>query len=218
MSASRGCGWPVRTSGPSPGTALVGGSVLTGPLPTAVGAYRGEQLSNAAAVINAGAKLGVNGQSGSFWARAHTGTDFSLPCGTPVFASHAGTVSVEASVWAGPRLVKISTGPESLTTWYAHLQTIAVTAGDVVAAGTRIGEVGALGNATGCHLHFEVHTANGPTYGADTVNPSVWLTENVGTFLGGAGTLKVVQANIKTGSPGFGASMGGVLEKTPDLV
>lgn len=158
------------------------------------------------------------GEQGALWAKAHTGTDFSVACGTPVYASHAGTVFIEASSWAGPQLVKISTGPASLTTWYAHLQVASVADGDVVAAGARIGEVGALGNATGCHLHFEVHHENGPIYGTDNVNPTTWLQQNVGNILGGAGTLTVVQANIKTGSSEFGASMGGVLERRPDLV
>ena len=61
--------------------------------------------------------------------------------------------------WAGPWLVKVSHGPGRLTTWYAHMQKLLVTDGQTVTAGQQIGEVGAEGNATGCHLHFEVHTA-----------------------------------------------------------
>jgi hypothetical protein len=38
-----------------------------------------------------------------------------------------------------------------------------------------LGEVGDRGNATGCHLHFEVHLHNGSIYGPDNVDPSVWL-------------------------------------------
>lgn len=113
----------------------------------------------------------------------HTGTDFSIACATPVVAAHAGTVSIEGSDWAGPYLTKISTGPTSLTSWYAHMQTVTVKAGDVVAAGQQIGTVGSLGNSTGCHLHFEVHEKNGPIYGPDNVNPTTWLAEHVGASL-----------------------------------
>ena len=41
-----------------------------------------------------------------------------------------------------------------------------------------LGEVGARGNATGCHLHFEVHLHNGSIYGPDNVDPSQWLAQH----------------------------------------
>ena len=50
--------------------------------------------------------------SGSHWGSWHTGTDFSVPCGTPVYAVHAGTVEVDTTqAWAGRWLVKVRTGP-----------------------------------------------------------------------------------------------------------
>ena len=98
------------------------------------------------------------GYSGGHWARGHTGTDLSAPCGTPVRAASAGTVNIERDQsWAGPWLVQVSTGEGRLTTWYAHMQSVDVTDGQLVRAGQQIGEVGSLGNSTGCHLHFEVH-------------------------------------------------------------
>jgi murein DD-endopeptidase MepM/ murein hydrolase activator NlpD/endonuclease/exonuclease/phosphatase family metal-dependent hydrolase len=115
------------------------------------------------------------GDSGGRWAAGHTGTDLSVACGTPVLAATDGTIVLDTDqAWAGNWLVQVSTGPGRLTTWYAHLQSVTVSDGDVVAAGEQIGTVGALGNATGCHLHFEVHPEGGSIY-ADDVDPTRWL-------------------------------------------
>ena len=68
--------------------------------------------------------------SGSHWGSWHTGTDFSVPCGTPVYAANAGTVEVDTTqAWAGRWLVKVHTGPGSLTTWYAHMRKVTVARG-----------------------------------------------------------------------------------------
>jgi hypothetical protein len=117
--------------------------------------------------------------TGPHWTNWHTGTDFSAPCGTTVYAAHAGTIEIDTSQsWAGPQLVKVTTGAGSLTTWYAHMQSVTVSRGRTVAAGEPIGEVGKEGNGSGCHLHFEVHLENGSIYGPDNVDPSTWLAEN----------------------------------------
>ena len=118
------------------------------------------------------------GESGSRWASQHTGTDLSVACGTPVRAATAGTIQIDRTeAWAGPWLVKVSTGPGRLTTWYAHLQRITVVDGQPVVAGQQVGEVGALGNASGCHLHFEVHPDGGTIY-EDPIDPSPWLADH----------------------------------------
>lgn len=122
-------------------------------------------------------------ESGSYWSNWHSGTDFSVPCGTPVVAAHAGTIDIDrGQSWAGRWLVKVTTGPGALTTWYAHMHTLTIDDGDTVRAGQQIGEVGGDspvdGNVSGCHLHFEVHLKNGSIYGADNVDPSQWLKEN----------------------------------------
>ncbi|HEX2895384.1 MAG TPA: peptidoglycan DD-metalloendopeptidase family protein [Marmoricola sp.] len=120
------------------------------------------------------------GDHGGHWSRGHTGTDLSAPCRSPVVAATNGTVEIRTDQsWAGPWLVEVSTGPGRLTTWYAHMRAIDVQAGDQVSAGQQLGEVGDLGNATGCHLHFEVHPHGGDMY-ADEVDPSAWLAQNVG--------------------------------------
>src|SRR4051794_27353219 len=119
------------------------------------------------------------GGSGSHWRSWHTGTDFSVPCGTPVLAATAGTVEIETDqAWAGTWLVRVVAGSDSLATWYAHMQQLDVSPGQPVGAGQELGDVGARGNATGCHLHFEVHLHNGSLYGPDNIDPSQWLRQN----------------------------------------
>ena len=88
--------------------------------------------------------------------RFHEGVDLPAPTGAPAIAAAAGRV-----VWAGPRpggwgnLVTIAHG-QGVRTMYAHLSRVDVRVGDVVSGGTVIGLVGATGDATGPHLHFEV--------------------------------------------------------------
>ncbi|MFC7493404.1 MULTISPECIES: peptidoglycan DD-metalloendopeptidase family protein [unclassified Nocardioides] len=115
------------------------------------------------------------GHQSARWASTHTGDDFSTVCGTPVRAVTAGTVLVRTDqAWSGRWLVMVATDHGSLTTWYAHMQTLDVTPGQLVEAGDRLGQVGEEGNATGCHLHLEVHPAGGTIYQDDT-DPGQWL-------------------------------------------
>jgi murein DD-endopeptidase MepM/ murein hydrolase activator NlpD len=120
------------------------------------------------------------GRAGAHWASVHTGDDLSVACGTPVLAATAGTVIIRTDQpWAGRWLVRVSTGSGRLTTWYAHMRAVTVAAGQTVRAGQQIGEVGDLGNATGCHLHFEVHSRGGTIY-QDSVDPVAWLRAHIG--------------------------------------
>ncbi len=90
--------------------------------------------------------------------RAHNGTDFGAPAGSPVQATADGTVTFAG--WSGGygNLVKIAHA-NGYETRYAHLSRI----GRGVRAGTKvqhkqvIGYVGATGLATGAHLHYELH-------------------------------------------------------------
>ena len=117
--------------------------------------------------------------TGTHWNTWHTGTDFAAPCGTPAYAAHAGTIEIDTTQgWAGPWLVKVATGANSLTTWYAHMRRVDVSRGQKVTAGQKIGQVGDRGNSAGCHLHFEVHLKNGSIYGSDNTNPSTWLAKH----------------------------------------
>jgi peptidoglycan hydrolase-like protein with peptidoglycan-binding domain len=89
-------------------------------------------------------------------ARFHAGIDFLAPTGKPVTSAGFGRVAFTGyspSGWGNLVIVRHRFG---LRTLYAHLSAIDVRPGAFVAAGARIGRVGATGTATGPHLHFEV--------------------------------------------------------------
>ncbi len=86
--------------------------------------------------------------------RAHKGTDYAAPTGTPVRATSDGRVTWAARNGSFGNLIvlKHSGGFE---TKYAHLSRYAVKKGERVRQGQVIGYVGATGGATGPHLHYE---------------------------------------------------------------
>ena len=97
---------------------------------------------------------GYNGYPG------HKGLDIAGPYGTPIVAACDGTV-IEANnydswgySWGYYVLIYHN---DTYTTRYAHMSSVAVSAGQYVTAGTVIGYEGATGNVTGPHLHFEVY-------------------------------------------------------------
>lgn len=88
----------------------------------------------------------------------HGGIDYAAPTGTPVVAVNAGRVALVADFFFPGRLVAIDHGL-GLYTLYFHLDSAAVSQGDMVERGQTIGTVGATGRATGPHLHFGAHVA-----------------------------------------------------------
>ncbi|MFF3176428.1 M23 family metallopeptidase [Streptomyces sp. NPDC057900] len=125
------------------------------------------QLPVAGSYVSTGYK-----SSGSLWSSgSHSGIDFHAASGSSVVAVGAGTV-VEAG-WGGAYgnniVLRMTDGTY---TQYGHLSSIAVSVGQSVGQGQRIGLSGATGNATGPHLHFEARTT--PSYGSD-MDPVAYL-------------------------------------------
>ncbi|MDE1924991.1 MAG: peptidoglycan DD-metalloendopeptidase family protein [Patescibacteria group bacterium] len=91
--------------------------------------------------------------------------DIGAPKGTSIYAAAAGTVIVALSNggWNGGYgnyvVIEHSNGTETL---YAHMSHVLTSAGSEVNQGDVIGKVGATGEATGPHLHFEVRGAQNP--------------------------------------------------------
>jgi Peptidase family M23/Putative peptidoglycan binding domain len=88
--------------------------------------------------------------------RWHTGLDYPAPKGTPIHAGGVGVVSFAGFNTGGYGNLIVVTHRLGFESWYAHLSTIAVSAGQRVVGGQAIGNVGSTGRSTGPHLHFEV--------------------------------------------------------------
>jgi murein DD-endopeptidase MepM/ murein hydrolase activator NlpD len=86
----------------------------------------------------------------------HTGVDYPAASGTGVVAAGRGCVQSVGYDGGGYGNLVVIEHRAGMTSWYAHLDTISVSRGQCVVAGNPIGTVGATGNATGPHLHFEL--------------------------------------------------------------
>jgi len=96
---------------------------------------------------------------GSRWGSHHDGLD--IAGGGSIVAAQTGTVVRAQSHPTLGNFVDIEHG-NGYTTRYAHLSGMNVSAGQTVQQGQTLGTMGATGNATGVHLHFEVHQGGTP--------------------------------------------------------
>lgn len=98
----------------------------------------------------------------------HNGLDIGAGYGTPIVAAQAGEVISAQYHWSWGNNVLIWHN-ETFSTRYAHMSSIAVSAGQYVEQGQIIGYVGSTGESFGNHLHFEVY------YGESRVDPDPYL-------------------------------------------
>ena len=100
----------------------------------------------------------------------HTGMDLAADEGTAIACFADGTVGVvgDSTILGKYITVLHADGYETL---YAHCSKISVSSGQRVARGDTLGAVGATGNATGPHLHFELHD------GAKYLDPASYLSD-----------------------------------------
>ena len=98
----------------------------------------------------------------------HAGIDIAAARNTSVLAPAAGTVADVGEYVLTGKTAIIDHG-QGVMTAYFHLDTVLVRRGDQIAAGKRIGRVGATGLATGPHLHYGIYL-----HGKD-VDPAAWM-------------------------------------------
>jgi murein DD-endopeptidase MepM/ murein hydrolase activator NlpD len=106
---------------------------------------------------------------------SHEGQDIMAACGTPLVAVSRAKVKWVSTQRLAGNYVVIRNKKLHQDYMYAHLATRAsVTKGRVVMPGQQIGIVGQTGDATACHLHFELWV--GKWYrGGHPVNPLPYL-------------------------------------------
>ncbi len=105
--------------------------------------------------------------------RPHNGIDFSLPKGTPVYATADGVVKVVKSSFSGyGKRIDIDHG-FGYKTRYAHLDMFNVKKGQKVKRGDIIGYSGNSGKSTAPHLHYEVHKDGKP------INPVYYFSRDL---------------------------------------
>ncbi|MFC6202572.1 phage tail tape measure protein [Lactiplantibacillus nangangensis] len=102
----------------------------------------------------------------------HKGIDFSAPMGTPIPAQYAGTVVTAGAASGFGNWVVIRPNGMNMNTVYGHMKSYSVHAGDKVKAGQIIARVGAEGEATGPHVHYELRQGLGS--GDNRPNPDTY--------------------------------------------
>jgi murein DD-endopeptidase MepM/ murein hydrolase activator NlpD len=119
----------------------------------------------------AGGRFGA-GRSG----HTHQGQDVMAACGLPLVAARGGRV--QYSTWddLGGNYIVIDGKGTPYDTAYMHLaEPSPLKEGDLVRTGQPIGIVGDTGDATACHLHFELWGAPGWYEGGSPVDPLPYL-------------------------------------------
>ena len=111
--------------------------------------------------------------------RAHKGTDYAAPTGTPIRATSDGRVTRASRYGSFGNLVTIKHSG-GFETKYAHLSRFAsgISRGDRVRQGEVIGYVGSTGGATGPHLHYEF-LVNGVHHNPRTVLDKLPKAESI---------------------------------------
>jgi murein DD-endopeptidase MepM/ murein hydrolase activator NlpD len=104
------------------------------------------------------------------WGGFHYGVDMAAPYGTPIYAAHAGVVTLAGPDGDYGNAVRIDHG-KGIETVYGHGSSVVARVGQRVEAGDLILRVGSTGSSTGNHLHFEVNV-NG-----EHRNPMSYLRE-----------------------------------------
>ena len=98
----------------------------------------------------------------------HYGVDLAASEGTEIACFADGAVGVVGDSVELGKYVTVN-HENGVSTLYAHCSAVTVKSGAEVKKGETVGHVGSTGNATGAHLHFEIHD------GKEYLNPVYYL-------------------------------------------
>jgi murein DD-endopeptidase MepM/ murein hydrolase activator NlpD len=106
----------------------------------------------------------------------HQGQDVMAKCGTPLVAARGGTVQYSGYEGAAGNYIVVDGKGTGFDMAYMHLlEPSPLQEGMTVRTGEPIGVVGQTGDATACHLHFEIWTAPGWYEGGSPIDPLPYL-------------------------------------------
>ncbi|MFF3847078.1 peptidoglycan DD-metalloendopeptidase family protein [Streptomyces sp. NPDC002328] len=125
-------------------------------------------------------------KSGNMWSLGyHTGLDLVAASGVPIYAPADGKVIVAGPGGSYGNMTQLRHA-NGVITLFAHQTSIKVSVGQTVTRGQQIGTVGATGNVTGAHLHWEVRVpgvdnpfVGGQDQGPGMVDPQAWMAGRV---------------------------------------
>jgi len=154
-----------------PGEVLRVGGLALASAPVAVSDQ--SDFSTSADVINPVPNGVLTSGYGYRWGEFHAGIDLGAPLNTPIYAATAGTVIASGPASGYGYWIKIQSGDGTIFT-YGHMYEnhAYVSSGEYVEVGEHIADVGANGDSTGPHLHFQVDVGPG------SVNALTWLNDN----------------------------------------
>lgn len=99
-------------------------------------------------------RYGMRNPTTSSVPKNHTGIDIAADTGTIIHAALDGIVKIVSSEGDYGKHLRIE--KDDIAIYYAHCNKLYVSEGQEVKQGQEIAEVGATGNVTGPHLHFEI--------------------------------------------------------------
>ena len=102
----------------------------------------------------------------------HAGVDYGIPIGTPVWSSGRGRVVLASNRIVTGYTIVIEHLP-GLYSLYYHLDSLLVSAGDIVERGQYIAASGNTGLSTGPHLHWEIRVST------EYLDPYTFITQPV---------------------------------------
>ncbi|WP_416828614.1 SH3 domain-containing protein [Ectobacillus polymachus] len=119
----------------------------------------------------------VTSTFGPRWGSFHYGVDIAAPGNVQILAAASGKVSRSyySSSYGNVVFIKHNINGQQYETVYAHMKNRYVSEGDTVNQGQVLGYMGSTGEATGQHLHFELHKGEWNYAKSNALDPLQYL-------------------------------------------